>query len=1423
LLALAPARVGWGAESATVNNVDELNFALGNGNNPINLGGNIDLPINAVVEISQDVRLNGSGNQFTGTNFAINIINNASVVFDHLTVSNANNGRITINTSTTVTFQEAMFTGNQTTGGVVNVTTGEVTFEGGTFETNRTAGNGGIANVEGGTVTFRNGTFRGNQTTGSGSGGVVNVAGGTVTFTGGTFGSNSAAGNGGVVNVGGGTVAFQDGTFTSNNAVGNGGVANVAGGTVAFRNGSFRDNQTTGAGNGGIVNVGGGGVVAFEGGTFESNRTAGNGGVANIGSGTVTFQDGVFQGNYTTGSGNGGVVYVGGGGTVAFTRGAFANNRAVVNGGVVYADLGVVSVSFAGGTAGITFTDNSAIDGGALYLRTVPTVFSGTLFFSGNTATHDGGAIFAENGLTIREGASFLNSVAGASGGAIYSNIATVRVEGGRFATNRATGNGGAVAAGSGQISGGEFSVNVTEGSGGAFYATGAVDVDGGSFIANRATANGGAVSAGTVLSTIRGGTFSTNEAQQAGGAFYAGGAVNVSGGTFTANKAAGNGGAITAGLDASVVSVSGGDFTENTAGGSGGAVYGGGEIRITGGFFGRNHATGTNDEKIGGGAVFAMDNISVTPAESITFDGNTVRQNGGALHTQKSLSATNVIFTNNRAEEGNGGAIYSFTRSDLTNCVVGDENQGNIAGKFGGGVCAGVVVATRTTFRANNAAGEPQGGFGGAVYYQGDGESQFDYCWFALNQAKNDGGALYFSGANHRTRVTNTVFESNYSIDGSGGAVSVDGNRLLFSSCTFTSNIAGGAQGGAVFTNAATFKFSNCTFVDNTAGNGRGGALFLSEMSGSTQDSVVFYCTFTENLVGGGQGGAVYTAASIVKFAASVFVSNTGTFGEDVFKARGTIISRGYNILGNYGAQMTSGPSANVDWAAAEGVSGENSRGGSDRYGRDYTRNLIFGSNALAANPRSGMTPIMVGSDLKIQQTLNTLETAPTTPEATNPALDYMPGLIAMNLFNDSFGTERITHTDERGVDRPNPRGGNSDVGAFEREDGGLPPTPPTGKTIAYIIMSGIPNTMVKIGQTCSLTALVYYQNGESTYVEPVRWSSSNPRVATIDQYGNLVSLSRGTTQIGVVTEGYDFNNNHAEDSAELVVSEEWSYTNIHPDVWTRLIDFNDGLQQYAEQVYFLNDDPTNVMKAAFATTFKIAYGVTASHMSDLPSVGAVSFNSKPSYTGDKWVSAKPSIAVSVGSLPSGGGSLVPLKFIYSMSWEDVSEILGRETTEITNLAEASANVSVAQLFDSLKLVFEDAVGTMTPVVDADGEFGINAARVVSSGSLSQNNGDEGLTLSLEMFLGDVKAASDGKPQLIDRRLVVADGAADGTAKGSLWLLKRVRDTEDTENGNESDESGGGGGGGCDAGMGFLPLLPLALGAVWTLKRRKD
>lgn len=345
----------------------------------------------------------------------------------------------------------------------------------------------------------------------------------------------------------------------------------------------------------------------------------------------------------------------------------------------------------------------------------------------------------------------------------------------------------------------------------------------------------------------------------------------------------------------------------------------------------------------------------------------------------------------------------------------------------------------------------------------------------------------------------------------------------------------------------------------------------------------------------------------------------------------------------------------------------------------------------------------------------------------------------------------------------------------------------------ISYVKMSGIPGTMIRVGQTCSLTAVVYYLDGSHSFEEAISWASSNPNVAKIDQFGNLVSLRKGTTVISVTTAASGPNGLPASDLATLSVTESWSYSNIHPDVWSKLGYYNANMDRYDERLNFLDVDPAKVGTASFQSDFRSRYGVSPSQVTDLPDADTVAFDSRSSWGGGR-LALKPSMEISVAALAKTGGSLLPVEFTYNLSWKEVGDILGRNVTSIQDGRE---------IFEKINIVFENTAGGTYIVVDEN-----SAPRMLSSNVLQIANGNNGLTLTLKAMIADVKVA-DGTA-LIEDALIVPDGVADGTSGGSMWLVKKT--------GNGGVDSGSTGGG-CDAGLG---IWAITAGLALTRKIKK-
>ncbi len=1072
-----------------------------------------------------------------------------------------------------------------------------------------------------------------------------------------------------------------------------------------------------------------------------------------------------FMGVTFEGGANGGGISVASGGKATFEGGAFENNRSAAAGGAVSVASGG-EVTF----DGTAFKGNQTTsNGGAVSLQTTgKAAFKNDVLFSGNRATGSAGALYAGKGedVTLSPGTLFRDNSSGTDGGAIYVDTGVLTLpDGVRLTTNDAKGNGGAVSLGGAATA--KFGNNP---------------------VTHNHAKNGGAVycPAGSKLEFTQDIAFSMNSADEGGGAVYSDTLAldpEAHRLTFNDNHAKTKGGAV---YVTSSVTVNGNvTFSDNISDGTGGAVHSDGNVTVQGGTFRKNEA------KTDGGAIYAEKDISVKPAEGakVTLEDHTAGQSGGALCARGRIEAENTEFKKNKATADRGGATKSEGETMLTNCVL----EGNSSGKHGGASIAGSIKARRTTFSDNTSTAA-----GGAVYLTGDGTSSFANCVFSKNQANANGGALFLTGNTHTLSIEVCTFDGNYAAGGQGGALDLAGSDLTLSRCFFTDNkTASGpnTQGGAARIETTSFGIANCTFYKNEAG--QGGAVHISSSggSGTAKKSALLYCTFARNVAGGGQGGGLWTACPELYMMGVLSVGNTASFGADIFSGGGKIKSQSYNILSGYGEQGSSGPADKVDWKAASFVDLDGD-GRNDSQAPSNTFDLFFGSNVPASN--SPPSPPMTGSTLgtQPQKPLLTLALRPTTSSSPNPALDAIPKDRARNRFKTYFNV--LDHTDERGVDREAAAVGACDIGAYESGTGIVPPDPGEEGALAYVKMSGIPNTHIAVGQTTSLVAIAYDQHGTPIQNAKVEWKSSNPSVARIDAFGNLYARSVGKTIISVTTVHQAVDGKPAMDSADLTVREEMSYTNVHPEIWKMLGEFNDLLGAQGVGLTIADSDPKKVRASAFQKAFRDAWGTSAAQVTELKSGAPIRFERGKLPSAQGWSAPKPAIDVSLGK--RGKGDLLPLKYRWSLSWDELSTLMGRKVTK----AEGQ------ELFDVLKLAFVSAGGGAYTVVGTDG---VTASQAISSGALEVTKGNNGVTLELTAFVADAigPAASSAKagPRIVEGLLVVPDGIADGTISGAMGLLQRAK--------SGGGSKGEGGGGGCNAGVSGLALIFAAV-----LLRRK-
>lgn len=162
------------------------------------------------------------------------------------------------------------------------------------------------------------------------------------------------------------------------------------------------------------------------------------------------------------------------------------------------------------------------------------TINGGT--FSNNSATGNGGLIYANGGtLTINGGTFTGNSTSNGNGGAIYANNTTTTINGGTFTSNSATGNGnhtgggGAIYANNGTLA--VTGANVMFSNNTATCKTGTYSIGGGAIYAFDAT-----------MSISNGAQFTNNKAITGGrlgggGAIWVKGSLTIGGATFSNNS----------------------------------------------------------------------------------------------------------------------------------------------------------------------------------------------------------------------------------------------------------------------------------------------------------------------------------------------------------------------------------------------------------------------------------------------------------------------------------------------------------------------------------------------------------------------------------------------------------------------------------------------------------------------------------------------------------------------------------------------------------------------------------------------------------------------------------------------------------------------------------------------------------------------
>ena len=293
--------------------------------------------------------------------------------------------------------------------------------------------------------------------------------------------------SGRVFNITGGSLTLEENiTLTGIVTDDNGGAVYVNGGTFTMKAGSKITRSSASYGGGvyvdskGTFTMGGGAITENSASSIDDNGNGTSGGGVCISNGTFTMSgDAVISGNTATGSGGG--VFVSGSGDFTMTGGTIGGT-----------DRG---------------SQNSAENGGGVYIHDGTFTMSGGAVISGNTAGSSGGGVFVSgSGKFIMNGGTIGGSGGGRpnsaeNGGGVYIHNGTFTMSGSAvISENNATSSGGGVyvyETGEFTMEGGTIGgaiANTAEYGGGVCVYKGDFTMSDGSIRGNTATQKGGGV-----------------------------------------------------------------------------------------------------------------------------------------------------------------------------------------------------------------------------------------------------------------------------------------------------------------------------------------------------------------------------------------------------------------------------------------------------------------------------------------------------------------------------------------------------------------------------------------------------------------------------------------------------------------------------------------------------------------------------------------------------------------------------------------------------------------------------------------------------------------------------------------------------------------------------------------------------------------
>lgn len=506
-----------------------------------------------------------------------------------------------------------VFVGNSATeleygGGAIYSTESEGIFDGVTFTNNTSHKGGAVALHSGSAMTVSSMIAKGNKATANsenklGIGGVFYLNNATL---------NLVEGESDAIVIGGEEVG------AGNTAVNGGAIYGENKAKVVVSGAELIGNSATV--NGGAIYVTNA-TAEIVGCIFKKNTAVLGGAVYGVSDAQITVENAEFSENNA--STNGGAISLANADLIVSGENTvFAKNTAANHGGAIYLSYQTINEVAEGATLNMTsgtFSENTAMGGGAVSIRTnCSATLTGTVFtensVTGDNGTADGnaeggGAIYEGYGSLTLVNAVLSNNVASVFGGAISAVGGTITVTGGEFKENTAA-RGGAI--------------NAIEGVKMSFVGT--------KFTSNSATRDSANTDGGGAINAEKGKLTLSGVVMDGNTSAYYGGAINARKGT---------------------VEIKDGTVITNSKGATGAALY----FRETGTTVTITDSTISNNTASANGIIY------MTGTGTITVDGLTVSENkaakGGAFYFSGGTHTfSNVTATNNDATATNGGDL---------------------------------------------------------------------------------------------------------------------------------------------------------------------------------------------------------------------------------------------------------------------------------------------------------------------------------------------------------------------------------------------------------------------------------------------------------------------------------------------------------------------------------------------------------------------------------------------------------------------------------------------------------------------------------------------------------------------------------------------------------------------------------------------